>query len=59
VKLQLTQQGRLTASPIEGNGSGDFANLAGTDAFMELPLEKNEFKKGEVYRVYIFDHRLF
>jgi molybdopterin molybdotransferase len=54
VKLQLTQQGRLTASPIEGNGSGDFANLAGTDAFMELPLEKNEFKKGEVYRIYSF-----
>jgi molybdopterin molybdotransferase len=54
VKLQLTQQGRLTASPIEGNGSGDFANLADTDAFMELPLEKNEFKKGEIYRIYSF-----
>jgi len=58
VKLQVTQQGRLTASPIEGNGSGDFANLADTDAFMELPLEKNEFKKGEVYRVYSFKQLL-
>ena len=52
VKLNFNEQGRLLATPVEGNGSGDFANLAGTDAFMELPLEKNEFKKGEVYRIW-------
>jgi molybdopterin molybdotransferase len=55
VKLNFNEQGQLLASPVEGNGSGDFANLADTDAFMELPLEKNEFKKGEVYRVWIFN----
>ncbi|MFA6247893.1 MAG: molybdopterin molybdotransferase MoeA [Mucilaginibacter sp.] len=54
VKLNFTQQGILSAQPIEGNGSGDFANLADTDAFMELPLERNEFKAGEVFKVHVF-----
>jgi molybdopterin molybdotransferase len=56
VKLSYSEHGQLLATPVEGNGSGDFANLADTDAFMELPLEKNEFKKGEVYQVW--HHRL-
>lgn len=54
VKLQFNDHGQLIAEPVEGNGSGDFANLADTDAFMELPLEKSEFKKGEVYQIYVF-----
>jgi molybdopterin molybdotransferase len=56
VKLHTNEQAQVMAAPVEGNGSGDFANLAGTDAFMELPLEKKQFKKGEVYRVWLFDH---
>lgn len=55
VKLNLSHEGRLLAYPIEGNGSGDFANLADTNAFMELPLGKHYFKKGEVYPVYPFN----
>jgi molybdopterin molybdotransferase len=55
VKLQFNEQGQLIATPVAGNGSGDFANLADTDAFMELPSEKCEFKKGEVYRIWLFD----
>jgi molybdopterin molybdotransferase len=58
VKLNFNEQGQLLATPVEGNGSGDFANLADTDAFMELPLEKNEFKKGEAYRVWVFNKAL-
>jgi len=54
VKLQSSKDGRLLATPIEGNGSGDFANLADTDAFMELPLERSEFKRGEVFRIWRF-----
>ena len=54
VKLNFNEQGSLMATPIEGNGSGDFANLADTDAFMELPLERNEFKAGEVFKVIKF-----
>jgi len=54
VKLCINEQTQIIAEPAEGNGSGDFANLADTDAFMELPLERNEFKKGEVFRVWLF-----
>ncbi len=54
VKLSINEKGELMATPLEGNGSGDFANLLQTDAFMELPLERNNFKKGEVFRVWPF-----
>ncbi len=54
VKLHHNQYCQLMASPVEGNGSGDFANLADTDAFIELPLEKNEFKRGEVFKIWRF-----
>jgi molybdopterin molybdotransferase len=54
VKLFYNEYCQLMATPIEGNGSGDFANLAETDAFMELPLERNEFKRGEVFTVWPF-----
>lgn len=55
VKLQSNAQGLLMARPIEGNGSGDFANLADTDAFLELPLERDKFEKGEAFRVLRFE----
>ena len=54
VKLAGNEQGQWMAMPVAGNGSGDFANLADTNAFMELPAERNNFKKGEVYRVWKF-----
>ena len=43
------EQGVLTAYPEEGGGSGDFTNLTKSDGFLELPLEKNQFKKGEAF----------
>ncbi len=54
VKLKICKHGHLHATPMEGHGSGDFANLLDTDAFMELPLEQSIFKKGEVYRIWPF-----
>ncbi len=54
VKLHINQQGQLEAAPIEGNGSGDFANLVDADAFMELPMMRDEFKKGEAFRIWSF-----
>ncbi len=41
--------GRLIAIPEEGNGSGDLANLVDADAFLELPRNKDKFKKGKVF----------
>ena len=48
VKLE-NNNGMLYATPITGNGSGDLANLADADAFLELPDDRNEFKKGEAF----------
>ena len=54
VKLSYDENCRLIADPAEGNGSGDFANLYDTDAFMELPVEKDKFVKGEIFKVWRF-----
>jgi molybdopterin molybdotransferase len=54
VKLHTNNEGKLVATPIEGHGSGDYANLVDADAFMELPAEKTNFNKGEVYRIWPF-----
>jgi molybdopterin molybdotransferase len=56
VKLNHSQGGILQATPEEGQGSGDFANLLACDAFMMLPDEKSEFKVGEVYPVIVYRH---
>lgn len=55
VKLTAGKSGQLTAESVETNGSGDFSHLANTHAFIELPLEKDEFKKGEVYRIWNYN----
>ena len=54
VKLHIDLGGSILATPYEGNGSGDFANLSESDAFMELPLEQNNFTKGEVFAIWPF-----
>jgi molybdopterin molybdotransferase len=54
VKIRFSETGQLIATPIQGNGSGDLANLLDTDAFMELPADVNEFKAGDVLRIWPF-----
>jgi len=46
--------GRLMAQPLEGRGSGDLANLADADAFLELPRGRNDFKAGEVFSLIFY-----
>lgn len=53
IKLKL-REGKLYADPVKGHGSGDLANLADADGFIELPKEKSIFKAGEIYPVYPF-----
>lgn len=48
VKLSYNE-GKLIANPIAGKGSADLANLVDSDAFLVLPDDRNEFKKGEVF----------
>lgn len=54
VKLASGQDGRLLATPVTGQGSGDLANLVDADAFIELPLERQQFRAGEAFPVWKF-----
>jgi molybdopterin molybdotransferase len=52
LQVKLTsEKGQLMAHPIAGNGSGDLASLVKADAFIQLPSDKIEFKKGEVFPI--------
>jgi molybdopterin molybdotransferase len=52
VRVALDDWGRPWATPCPTNGSGDFAALAGTDGFVELPPGPNAYAKGFVTRLY-------
>lgn len=54
VKLSYTLTSKILATPVEGHGSGDLANLVEADAFLELPLGQDLFKKGEAFKVYSY-----
>jgi molybdopterin molybdotransferase len=43
------QEGKLMATPFEGSGSADFANLTDCDGFVELSADIQEFKKGKAF----------
>lgn len=43
-------RGERQATPAPLNTSGDFAGLAGTDGFVELPAEQDEFAAGAAVR---------
>lgn len=47
--LESNVNGSLIATPVKGNGSGDFANLVKADGFLILPQNKTIFTKGEIY----------
>ncbi len=54
VKLAYSSEGQLLAKPIQGNGSGDLANLVDTDAFIQLPRGRDAFVAGEVFPVILY-----
>ncbi|MHB1148652.1 MAG: molybdopterin-binding protein [Lutibacter sp.] len=55
LQVKLNQiEGKLWATPISGKGSGDLANLADADAFLELPDNRSNFTKGEVFPVIFY-----
>lgn len=52
LQVKLHQEnGILWATPIAGKGSGDLINLVDADAFLELPSDRNNFSKGEVFNL--------
>jgi molybdopterin molybdotransferase len=52
VRVSHDDWARSWATPCETNGSGDFAALALTDGFVELPPGPADFGKGHVARLY-------
>ncbi|MGB1018732.1 MAG: molybdopterin molybdotransferase MoeA [Chitinophagales bacterium] len=48
------KNGQRYAIPQKGKGSGDLANLANADGFLELPAERTNFKKGEEFPIILF-----
>lgn len=59
LQVQLVQEGAtLVARPLVGHGSGDFANLIDNQGFLELPKERNEFKKGEILPIWRYDYKV-
>jgi molybdopterin molybdotransferase len=54
VRTAFVEGGQFYAIPVIGHGSGDLANLADADGFLELPASKSEFKAGEAYPLLSF-----
>ncbi|MCB0384037.1 MAG: molybdopterin molybdotransferase MoeA, partial [Bdellovibrionales bacterium] len=52
IKLKFSPEGQILATPVRGNGSGDFSSLALSDGFVELPDNKESFAKGEAYALF-------
>lgn len=52
VAIRFDAQGRVTAIPCKGQGSGDLANLRHADGFLELPAERDHFEAGEVLQLW-------
>ena len=52
VKLVSNAAAQVLAMPARTNTSGDFAALAGTDGYVELPKEKSFFPTGTPVRLY-------
>ncbi len=54
VKVNFGENGKLMAIPNAGKGSGDLANLADCDGFLELPPDETVFKSGSNYPLILF-----
>jgi molybdopterin molybdotransferase len=52
VRVSHDEWARPWATPCHPNGSGDFAALALTDGFTELPPGPADFAKGYVAKLY-------
>ncbi len=48
IRLGTGPNGVISAVPVKTNTSGDFAALSGTDGYVELAREQNEFAAGTV-----------
>lgn len=56
-KIIFTKDGKIIATPISGNGSGDFYQLKDSDGFLEIDnsKSKNTFNQGESHPFYYWN----
>ncbi len=54
VQTAIGDDGIMLATPVNNNGSGDFASLCEGNAFLELPSGRNVYPKGEVFDCYAY-----
>ena len=54
VQTDINKDGILIATPVNNNGSGDFASLCEGNAFLELPAGRDLYSKGEVFDCYTY-----
>ena len=52
VRLSTSNEGQLLAQPRQTNTSGDFASLAQTDGFAQLPASRTRFPAGATARIF-------
>jgi len=52
VKIEYSKDAKVLAIPVRSKNSGEFSILADTDGFIELPLERDVFLKGECFQFY-------
>ena len=55
VRVGCGTDGRLMATPMPTNTSGDFTSLGGTDGYVELALEVSEFPAGQAVPLHRWD----
>jgi molybdopterin molybdotransferase len=48
VRTSVLADGKISATPVPTNTSGDFAALSGTDGYVELTRERSEFAAGSL-----------
>ncbi|RLA28567.1 MAG: molybdopterin molybdenumtransferase MoeA [Gammaproteobacteria bacterium] len=52
VRVSSLADGKISATAVPTNTSGDFAALSGTDGYVELPKEQNDFAAGSIVRLH-------
>ncbi len=54
VKVEYTNDAGILATPVKNNGSGDFASLASSDGFLELPAESAIHAAGNCFPLFLW-----
>jgi len=54
VSVDYAKTGQILATPLKGNGSGDFVSLAGSDGFLELPPGPCDYEQGAAFPLWLW-----